>query len=194
MTESTGKQREQRMPWRLIGWGGAALLLTLPFIAMQLEAPGVLWTASDFVFMGVLFATIGGLLELAVRLSADRNYRVGFALALLGAFLVIWTNLAVGIVGSEDNPANLWFFAALLVGVAGAALARMRAAGLSWAMVATAASLGVAFVIAVSAPTDEPAVPHMREFLGTSLLAGLFLASAALFRRAADAQSSSSSS
>jgi hypothetical protein len=143
--------------------------------------------------MGVLFATIGGLLELAVRLSADRNYRVGFGLALLGAFLVIWTNLAVGIVGSENNPANIWFFATLIVGVVGAAISRMRPAGLSWTMTATAASLGIAFVIAVSAPTAEPAVPHLRELLGTSLFAALFLLSAALFRRAAARQSSSSS-
>lgn len=108
----------------------------------------------------------------------------GAALALLGAFLTIWTNLAVGIVGSNDNPANFLFFGALLVGVAGAIVARFRPRGLGIAMAVTAAALCVAFVIAVSGPTDEPWVPHVRELIGTSVFAALFLASAALFRRA----------
>lgn len=193
MAELANGERKRRIPWRLVGWGGAALLLTIPFVAMQLDAPGVLWTASDFIFMGLLFAVVGGLFELAVRLSNDRSYRLAFGLALLGSFLVVWTNLAVGIVGSDDNPANLWFFGALLVGLVGAAVVRMRPKGLSWTMIAMAVSLGIAFGIAGSAPTDEPMVPHAREFIGVSLFAGLFLLAAALFRRAAARQSSSSS-
>jgi hypothetical protein len=43
----------------------------------------------------------------------------------------------------------------------------------------------VAFVIASLGPTDEPNVKHVVELAGTSVFAGLFLASAALFRKAA---------
>src|SRR6476469_5324261 len=126
------------LPWRAIGWGGAVVLLTLPFIAMQLQAPGVDWTLGDFIFAGVLFAIIGGLAELGVRLTPNRTYRAGFFLGLLGLFVVIWVNLAVGIVGSEQNPANNLFFGALLVGILGSAIAKLRAKGLSIAMFATA--------------------------------------------------------
>jgi hypothetical protein len=44
---------------------------------------------------------------------------------------------SVGIVGSEHKPANLLFFAALLIGMVGGALARFRARGMSRAMIAT---------------------------------------------------------
>lgn len=176
--------------WRVLGWGAAAALLAVPFVAMQFTRD-VNWSASDFIAMGALIAIVGGLFELAVRSSRSRIYRAAFALALLGAFLVVWANLAVGIVGSDDNPANLWFFAALFVGVAGAALARLRAKGMAIAMLATALSLGLAFAIAVIGPTDEPWVSHWREFAGTAVFAALFLASAWLFRRGAQSSSSS---
>ncbi|HKP34797.1 MAG TPA: hypothetical protein VJT70_08490 [Sphingomicrobium sp.] len=178
-------------PWRIIGWGGAVALLAAPFIAMRFTTE-VNWTASDFIFAGVLLGVIGGGFELAVWASSNRAYRAAAALALLGTFLVIWTNLAVGIVGSENNPTNLLFFGALLVGIAGSVVGRFRAPGMTLAMVATAVSLGMAFGIAVMGPTDEPFVPHSRELIGTGVFAALFLGSAALFRKAADQSSSSS--
>ena len=129
------------IPWRAIGWGGAAALLALPFIAMQFTGE-VVWTLSDFIVFGAMILMGGIPLELTVRMSRDWSYRGGALLALIGMFLTIWANLAVGIVGSEHNPANLGFFAALLVGIAGSAIARFRANGMAIAMVATAASLG----------------------------------------------------
>ena len=171
-------------PWRVFGWGAAVSLLLIPFIAMRFTSE-VNWTASDFVFAGAMFALIGGTFELAVWASRNRAYRAGAALALLATLLVIWANGAVGIVGSESNPANLWFFGALLVGIAMAVAARFKAKGMSIAMLATAASLGVAFVIAVMQPTDEPFVPHIREAFGTGVFLALFLASSALFLKAA---------
>ena len=176
-----------KVPWRAIGWGGAVALLALPFVAMQFTAD-VNWTLSDFAAFGVMLLMVGVPLELVARMSDNWSYRAGALLALTGMFLTIWANLAVGIVGSEDNPANAWFFGALLVGGVGAAIARARAAGMAYAMVWTAAALEVAFAIAASGPTDEPFVPHVREFFGTSVFAALFLASAALVRRASRAR------
>jgi hypothetical protein len=194
MTElARGAAGKRNFPWRIIAWGGAIVLLAIPFVAMQLDAEGVNWTASDFIAMGVLLALVGGLFELAVRISRNRYYRAAFGLGLLGSFLLTWANLAVGIVGSEDNPANMWFFGALLIGIAGACIAHLHTKGMAAAMAATALCLWIAFGIAVSGPTDEPFVPHSRELLGTSLFAALFLASAWLFRTAARDQSSSSS-
>ena len=176
---STGTNR-----WRIVGWGGAVLLLSLPFFAMQVTQE-VDWTGSDFIFMGALLASVGGLFELAVRLSSQWRYRAGFGLALLGGFMVTWVNLAVGIVGSEDHPANLLFFGALLVGILGAAAARLKSAGMAPAMFATAVALVLALAIAQNGPTDEPFVPAIREILGTGLFIAMFVGSAALFRGAA---------
>jgi hypothetical protein len=180
-------------PWRIIGWGTAVALLAAPFVAMQLHAEGVDWSLGDFIFAGVIFATVGGLLELAVWKIRSGWYRAAVAVGLLGYLLVVWSNLAVGIVGSEHNPANQLFFLALLIGIAGACVARFRAKGMTYAMLVTAVSLWVAFTIASLGPRDEPFVKHGVEFAGTSIFAAILLGSAWLFRRAALAQSSSSS-
>lgn len=169
--------------WRFVGWGVAAALLLLPLAAMQFT-PEVSWTASDFIVWGIMLGTVGGLFELAVRLSPLPSYRIGFGLALIGAFLVTWANLAVGIVGSEDNPANQLFFLALLIGIIGAGIARLRANGMAYAMFATAAALGLAFIIAQMEPRDELFVPESREAMGTGVFVLLFIGSGLLFRRA----------
>ena len=177
-------ERIARVPWRAIGWGAAALLLALPFVAMQFDT-GVNWTASDFAVFGAMLLMVGIPLELVARSSPSWTYRGAALLALLGAFLTVWANLAVGSVGSEDNPANLLFFAALMIGIVGTVAVRGRPKGMALAMFTTAAALGAAFVIASAGPTDEPTVKHSVEALGTGVFAAFFASSAALFRKAA---------
>ena len=193
MSELVGRKDANRIiPWRLIGWGGAVVLLALPFVAMQFAVTGVNWSAGDFIFAAALFAVIGGLFEFAVRTSSNGTYRLAFGLGLLGFFATIWVNLAVGIVGSEDNSANLMFFVALLVGIVASLSARFRPAGMARAMFITAAALAIAFVAAQLGHRDDPDVKPPIEAVGAGLFVLFFVGSAWLFRRAA-AQSSSSS-
>jgi hypothetical protein len=175
-------------PWRFVGWGIAATLLLLPLIAMQFT-PEVNWTAEDFIVWGIMLGTVGGLFELAVRISPLPSYRAAFGLALLGAFLTTWANLAVGIVGSENNAANQLFFLALLIGIVTSGIARLKAAGMAVAMLTTAITIVLAFLIAEARPTDEPWVHLMAEAIGTGIFVLLFVSSAALFRRAAHSSS-----
>ena len=186
MAEAMGRiEGRGTSPWRIIGWGVAVLLLAAPFVAMQVNAEGVNWTLGDFIVMGVMLGTVGGLLELAVRMSRNRFYRAGAGLALLGTFLVVWVNLAVGIVGSEDNANNQLFFVALLMGIAGIIGAKARAGGMVRAMLTAAAAIVLAFVFAQLGVRDEPMVKPLVEGVGTSVFVALFLASAWMFRRAA---------
>ncbi len=170
--------------WTLIIWGGAACLLLLPFIAMRFTSE-VNWSAADFLVMGVMLAVVCGVVELVVRLSGSWAYRLGVFAAIGSAFLITWANLAVGIVGSEDNPANQLFFGALLVGIVGALIARFRARGMAVAMTAAAVAVGLAFVMAVSGSTDEPNVSHWLELVATAIITSPLLVSAWLFRKAA---------
>jgi hypothetical protein len=162
-----------KIPWRIVGWGAAVVLLALPFVAMQFTAD-VSWTASDFIAFGIMLLMVGVPLEMVARASSNWSYRGAAALALFAMFVTIWANLAVGIVGSQDNPANQLFLVALLIGLSGAAIARFRAGGMALAMLATALSLGVVFAIASSAPSDEPWATHSGEAIGTSFFAGMF--------------------
>ena len=169
---------------RFIGWSIAGALLLLPFVAMQFTRE-VVWTPSDFLVWGLMLATVGGLFELAVRISPNRSYRAGLGLALLSAFLVVWTNLAVGIVGSDDNPSNAFFFWALGAGVVAVVISRLKPRGMAFAMTATAAALVAAFIAAQMSARDELWVSPALEAFGTSVFVLMFLGAAALFAKAA---------
>jgi hypothetical protein len=94
--------------WRAAGWGGAAAFLLLPLVAMQF-ADEVNWGLADFVLAGALVGGVGLTYELVARRSGNGAYRAAVGVALAGAFILVWTNLAVGILGSEENPASLMY-------------------------------------------------------------------------------------
>lgn len=134
--------------WRLIAWGGAAALLLAPLIAMQFSDEAQ-WTAFDFIVAGVMLAVPLGVLELTLRATGNLAYRAGVAVALGTGLVMTWINLAVGIIGNENNPLNQMFFGVLLVGVAGAFVAKFRPSGMAAAMVTTAVAQGAAAVVAL---------------------------------------------
>jgi len=158
------------LPWRLIGWSGAAVLLSLPWF---FEFP---WTASDLIVMGVMFAITGGTIELAVRSSTDWAHRLGSLVAIVTGFLTVWVNLAAGMVGSEDNPYNLWFGGVLAIAIAGSLLARGSASALAGTMALAAAAQAGASVLGLAS--------DMRGGIFSLAFAGFWLLSAGLFRMA----------
>lgn len=169
---------------RLIGWSLVAGLLVTPAIAMQFTDE-VQWTTSDFIFAGVVLVGAGAIAEAAVRASGDWSYRIGAGLAVLASVLLLWINGAVGIIGSEDNPANLLYLGVILAAFVGAVASRFRAGGLSLAM-ASAAGLQIGIgALAVSRGWGAGSENWPRPVIVLSILFGLiWLASAALFRRA----------
>ena len=148
--------------WRWTFWLGAAALLAAPAIAMQFTHE-VRWTWFDFAFLGALLAGVGGAFEWLAGRSASLAYRGGVALILLAAFLLIVVNGAVGIIGDEDNPANLMFGGVLAVAAIGAAVARFRPAGMARAMVAA----GIAEVLVAGIALGFSLVPAI--IIGISL-------------------------
>lgn len=123
---------------RTVMWGGAVALLLAPAVAMQFTSE-VQWTLFDFALMGVLLAIACGAGELVLRASESLMYRLGAAVAIGTTFVLGVGNLAVGLIGSETNPANDRVWAVLAVGVVGVLIARFRPRGLSLVMLALAA-------------------------------------------------------
>lgn len=172
------------MNWRVVGWGMAAFVLVLPFLAMQVTRE-VDWDAADFIIIGAMLAIAGGAIELGARMSRNWFYRGGVGVAVAATFLLIWVNLAVGFLGHEDNPANLIFFGVFAVGVIGAFIVGFRPAGMAKAMAATAAAQVVVGVVALAAGLGSAGYDGVYEVvMGSSLFGGMWLASAWLFRRA----------
>lgn len=170
------------LPWRLIGWAIPVGLLTIPWLA---QWP---WTASDFIFAAVMFGVVGGTFELAVRASGSWAYRAGAAIALGTAFFTVWINLAVGIIGNEDNPLNLMFFAVIAAAIVGAIVARFEAAGMVRAMSVAAALqalIGLGVLITGWGSSEPPGIVGL--FILIEFFAVAWLLSAFSFRKAAAA-------
>lgn len=93
---SVAKHAGRVHPVRLIGWSLLVAVLLAPLIAMQFTRE-VAWTASDFLFAGVLLIGGGLLIELAVRRVANRAVMTGVCAAVVLAVLLVWADGAVGI-------------------------------------------------------------------------------------------------
>lgn len=146
MTTTIGERDAKLGRWlRLLVWGGATVAWLIPLVAKLLtDLP---WTTFDFVAWGVMLLVAAGACEIGLRLSGSLAYRAGVVVAAGTSFLIVWSNLAVGIIGNEDNPLNQIFFGVIAVGIVGVFLARFRAKGMALAMVVTAsAQFGTAFV------------------------------------------------
>jgi hypothetical protein len=146
MTMTTVERDARLGRWlRMAVWGGAGVAWLIPLAAKLLtDLP---WTTFDFIAWGVMLLVAAGVCEVGLRLSGSLAYRAGFVVAAGTSFLIVWSNLAVGIIGNENNPLNQIFFGVIAVGIVGSFLARFRPKGMALAMLATAiAQFGTAFV------------------------------------------------
>jgi hypothetical protein len=95
-------------------------------------------------------------------------------------------NLAVGIIGSEDHPANMMYGGVLAVGLLGAIIARLEPRGMARTLVAMAIAQALVPVIAL-AVWGLPITSGGLEVFGVTAFFGtMWVASALLFRQAAD--------
>lgn len=175
-------------PWvrrlRPLAWGGAAALLLAPWVAMRFTGE-VAWTISDFALFGALLLVACVAFETVARAAHGPAYLAAGVVAIGAAFLLVWANLAVDIVDGPEHPANRMQAGVLLVGIAGALLARLRPRGMARTLVAMAAMQAVAGGVALWLDAREPAA-FVLAFTG--LYVAAWLLSAALFRKAADAR------
>ncbi len=165
-----------------------ASLLLIPLVARQFSQE-VAWAWSDFVGAGSLLFGAGLTYLVLAQKGANLTYRVAVGVAVAAGLLLVWANLAVGLVGSEHNPANLLYGGVLAVAIIGAVVARFRPLGMSRAMFAAALTYVLVTAIALviwppSAATAEPTVGLVNVVVANAAFAALWAASGWLFRRA----------
>ena len=170
--------------WRIARWGVAGLILLLPLVAMQFTDE-VVWGPGDFVVAGVLL--FGSVLtyELVARKMRNLAYKAAVGIAVVTALLLVWVNLAVGIIGSEDNPANLMYLGVLAVGIIGALMARLEPRGMALALFGTALAQMLVAVIALVAGLGSAGSGPLEIVAVNGMFVTLFVGSALLFQRAA---------
>jgi hypothetical protein len=158
-------------------------LLTIPLVAMQFTDE-VVWTAFDFAAAGALLFGAGLAYRLVTRRCGNLAYRAAVGLAVAAALALVWVNLAVGLIGSERNPANLLYGGVLAAGVIGALAVRAQPRGMARTLLAMAliqAAIAALALVAGLGSTDSPSL-----IVGANgFFVALFAASALLFRSAA---------
>jgi hypothetical protein len=186
MTATLQPDRWSRSPGRLLLWAIPTVLLVTPAVMMLQAAEGWQWGPLDFAFAAVLLYGTTGLVDLAIRKGGSVAYRLGAALAVLVSFLLVWVNGAVGVIGNEDNPANLMFIAIILVALAGSVLARFEARGMARTMLL---AFALTAAIAAAAPLFGSGADEPPGTVGLTILISGFAAmwglSSALFAKAA---------
>lgn len=169
-----------------------AFLLLLPLLAMQFTDE-VNWDLKDFVVAGALLFGAGLAYELGARKAGHFAHRAAIGLAVATALVLVWVNLAVGLIGSEENPANLMYIGVLAVVIVGTVIARFRPHGMARTLFATALAQALVPVIALivwkSRITSGEAPWDLLELIGVNaFFVLLFIGSALLFRNAARRQ------
>lgn len=171
---------------RITVWTIVLVLILMMPITMQFTNE-VQWNeAVAYIF---LLLVIGCIYELWQWLKTrTKTYRAAFVVGLGTALLIGWVNGAVGIIGSEDNPANLLYGAVAAVGLIGSLISRFKPQGMSYTLFVAAV---VQFLVPVFALFIWPAQASWGEagvigvFVINSIFALLFVVSALLFRRVA---------
>lgn len=165
----------------------AAFILLLPLLAMQITDEMV-WSLFDFAAAWILLFGAGLTYKLIARKTKNKAYRTAVGIAVSTALLIVWANLAVGIIGTEDNPANWMFVGVLAVGIIGAIIARFQPYGMSLALFATALAHALVVVIALIARLDDQVSGPIEIVIPNLFFIVLWVGAARLFRNASRRQ------
>ncbi len=161
---------------------GVAVFLMIPLTAMQFSED-VNWSLFDFILAWTILVGSGMTYKLVARTFNSSSFRLGVGLAVGTSLVLVWINLAVGFIGSEDHPANLMYFMIILLGFTGAILSQFRPKGLSLTMFGMAAGQFLVPVIAYVIWRPELTIGVLKIFLVNFFFVLLYIASAMQFRK-----------
>lgn len=134
---------------------------------------------------GILLLLAGLLYLLVASRGRSGAYKLAAGITVAAALLLVWGNLAVGFIGSEDNPVNLLYGAVLLVGFIGAVVVKVQPRGMARAMFATALAQFAVPFIALLIKRPELNIGVFWVIMLNTVFAGLWVAAGLLFRRVA---------
>jgi len=169
---------------RFIVWGIVVMLIILIPVAMQFTDE-VQW--NEAVAYSVILLAAGGFYEMLQWLKKrTKTYRIAFGLGLAGILLLGWVSGAVGIIGSENNPANLMYWAIPAVLLIGSLISRFKPKGMAYTLFAAAIVqlLVPVFALIISPEVSWGNAGVIGVFVFNSIFALLFIVSGLLFRRA----------
>lgn len=167
-------------------------LLLLPLIGMQFSSE-VKWPLSDFIIAGILLFGTGFIYKLVTKSSLRISYRIAVAFALFTGLSLIWINIAVGLIGSENNPANLMYYGVIAIGIIGAIVGRFESKKMQQTLFVMAGTQALIAIVALFNGMHQILGSSVTEIFGVNgFFITLFLVAALLFRYADQQQLSRS--
>jgi hypothetical protein len=165
-----------------------ALILLIPLLGNHF-VDGWNWPLRAFVLVGTLVFGIGLTYQLVTRNVDAIAYRAGVGITFVAAFVLVWGNFVQA--ADDVNPAAIMYLWVPLVGIIGAAIARLRPGGMALALFATAIAQASVLAIALirNPPLTSWTAAVWRGFGGNAFFVMVFVGSALLFRTAARGES-----
>ena len=145
-------------------------------------------TTAHVVMAGILLLLLGLVCLLVASRGRSGAYKLAAGIAAAASLLLVWGNLAVGFIGSEDNPMNLLYGGVLAVGFVGTVVAKLQPLGMMKAMLAVALTQFAVPFVALLIKRPELNMGVLWVIVLNTVFAGLWVAVGLLFRRAAGAE------
>ncbi|MEC9251244.1 MAG: hypothetical protein VX501_11385 [Pseudomonadota bacterium] len=139
------------------------------------------WDALDYMVALALLSASAAAYWIATRPARSVWHHLAVMIGAGGALLLLWMQLAVGLVGDGDHPINQAMGLVLVVSAIGALLSRFRASGMRTTLLVAA---GTQMVLGALGFILLPAMYFSDIFLVTAFFSGLWTASAFLFHLA----------
>jgi hypothetical protein len=141
------------------------------------------WDWHAFVVWGALVFGAALAYQFVVRGMSNKAYRFAMGLAVATAFVLTWANFVLAV---DVSLANFTYFGVVVVGLVGAAIARLRARGMALALAGMAiAQMLVPFIALVFWRTNVAPGAAVPVIGLNGVFIVLFAISALMFRRAA---------
>jgi hypothetical protein len=123
--------------------------------------------------------------DVALRKATNFVTLVAGLIAVAAGFFTVWANLAVGIIGNENDPHNLAFMAVPVFALVGGIVARLKPDRMTAAMVTAAVLQVAAALFAISDGRVDQGSRTAEIVLAAVIMPGLWLLSAGLYKKAA---------
>lgn len=187
--EIRGKRRRRSL-WKSPALVAGFIVSGLWFASRVVD--GWHWHPGAFVVVGCLIFTMGLIYELITRGRDSVAYRAAVGIAFASGFVLVWSSF---VHMADVTPFAALYFGVPVVGLIGAAMARLRPQGMARALWVTALAqvlvLGVVEILLTVQETGLGAwtLAEWRGVFGSAVIALLFAGSALLFRMAGRGES-----
>ncbi|MCC7431613.1 hypothetical protein IT568_12285 [bacterium] len=150
---------------RLTVWAVLTVLVLIILLVFRITKPGSM--DESFQFIALILIT-GCIFELWLILKTNnRTFRLAFFVGFFSLLLLGWVSGAVGIIGSENNPENQFYWGVPLIIFFGSFLSRLKPEGMKFTMISAAV---YQFLIPVAVLFNSPEV-----FWGNAGVVGVFI-------------------